>query len=131
MSRYDNKSTKQLHKIAWKHFSEYIRRKSPICFTCDARKSWKELQAGHYIHTNRLQHWLLDFNELNVKPQCIRCNNYLSGNTTEYARKLVQLYGPDVLEELNLLKHKEYIISRDEAIEYVKKYLELKKGLSD
>lgn len=120
-----------MHKIAWKHFSEYIRKKRPICFTCGVKKHWKELQAGHYIHTNRLQHWLLDFDERNVNSQCKRCNNYLSGNTTEYAYRLIRLYGPDVLEELQLLKHKEHIISRNEAIEYVKKYLELKKSISD
>lgn len=60
-----------VHNRVWKLMSEYIRTKDAdefgynTCYTCGARKHWKELQCGHYKHDK------LDFDERNLKRQCL------------------------------------------------------------
>lgn len=82
---------------AWDTFSEWVRRSSKgICYTCHKQFDWKtECNAGHYKHN------VLDFDEMNIHNQCIRCNHYLSGNGTEYALHLLQDYGKKKLEDLH------------------------------
>src|SRR6185295_6730992 len=87
----------RLHKKAWALFSEYVRRSSKgICFSCGARKHWKELDAGHYIHGR------LDYDELNIHAQCTYCNRYLHGNLGKYAERLLARHGEAALQELRL-----------------------------
>jgi NAD-dependent SIR2 family protein deacetylase len=64
------------------------------CYTCGKKFHWKELQAGHYIHGKG------DFNTDNLKPQCPRCNKWLSGNLGKYAEHLLKDYGEAWLEQL-------------------------------
>jgi len=86
-------SLKALHKKAWALKSEYIRRSEKgICFTCGVHKPWKEQQAGHYIHGD-----CMDFVELNIHCQCVRCNKWLSGNEGKYAERLILEYGLDAV----------------------------------
>jgi hypothetical protein len=82
---------------AWATFSEWVRRSSNgVCYTCGDVKDWKtECNAGHYKHN------VLDFDEMNVHNQCIRCNHHLSGNGTEYALHLLRDYGQEALEDLH------------------------------
>lgn len=88
-----HKSTKSLHKKAWKLQSEYIRKiERGICFTCGAKKHWREQNAGHYIHKD-----CLDFDPINIHCQCVRCNSYLSGNLGIYAERLIAEYGEDAV----------------------------------
>lgn len=98
-----------LKKKLWGIFSRFIRLSHADengmvrCFTCGALKNWKEAQAGHYHHgTVSLN---LYFDERNVKPQCVRCNMWLSGNGAEYALGLQRLYGPQILETLDAEKN--------------------------
>lgn len=128
MGRYDNKSVKELWGIAWKYFSQYIRKKEGgICFTCHKISSWSSNHAGHFVHTGSARNWELDFNEKNVHCQCIRCNKFLSGNLAVYAENLETKYGFGIVQELNRLKHKPITPSREEAIELLSKYKELSK----
>lgn len=86
---------KIIKKKAWKAFSEFIRKRDRNCFTCNARPfSWKELQAGHFIHGK------LDFDEMNINAQCIRCNHFLSGNLASYTINLIRKHGMEKVEEL-------------------------------
>lgn len=84
---------KTIHDRVWKLMSKYVRLKYADkqgkckCYTCDVVKNWKELQAGHFKH-NRL-----DFDERNLKPQCVKCNKWLSGRLDVYAENLIKDYG--------------------------------------
>ena len=102
-----NKTLPQLIKELDKWFSLYIRQKDANfkgfvkCYTCDKKMNWKESDAGHYIKRNHLgARW----DERNVKPQCARCNRWLNGNQDEFAVRLMEDYGSDILEELQELK---------------------------
>lgn len=53
---------------------------------------WKELQAGHFYHSK------LDFEPLNIHPQCVYCNHHIRGNLNVYATNLVRDHGAEVLE---------------------------------
>ena len=54
-----------------------------VCVTCNVKKPWKELQAGHYEKRGKNQ---LRYDETNVHPQCVGCNVFQKGNYTRYAR---------------------------------------------
>ncbi len=115
-------SLKSLRKKAWKLQSEYIRRKEGgICFTCTDTRPWKEQQAGHYIHGDRM-----DFVFLNIHCQCVRCNKWLSGNSGIYAEKMIVRYGLDTVTHLREIdrerKSKAYKYSIFELEEIILRY---------
>lgn len=93
---------KTLHASTWKLMSEYIRRKDAdefgmnYCYTCGAKKHWKELQCGHFKHDK------LDFDERNLRPQDYHCNNYLSGRLDVYAERLIKENDMDWFNQLVL-----------------------------
>ena len=107
-----NKARKQpkigtAKRKAWVVFSEYIRTRDCLkttglrdygyCITCSRAIPRKLLQAGHFIpgrHNANL------FSEGGVKAQCYNCNINLRGNTLEYRRQIIKLYGEGADEEL-------------------------------
>lgn len=96
----------QLKKKVWKLYSEWIRRKDAVngwnkCVTCGVMKSYKELQAGHFIPG---RHPSILFDERNCHPQCYSCNcGWLKGNPVKYFRYMQVTYGDKVIEELERL----------------------------
>lgn len=87
-------------KKAWDLFSRYIRLRDclkttgctsfGLCITCQKRYHFKLLQAGHFIsgrHNANL------FSEKGTHAQCYNCNINLRGNTLEYRRKIIKMYG--------------------------------------
>ena len=95
-SKIKHFNLKSLRKKAWKLQSELIRRyEKGICFTCGDTRSWKEQQAGHYIHKD-----CLDFDLVNIHCQCVRCNKWLHGNSGVYAERLIAEYGEAAIMEL-------------------------------
>ena len=54
------------------------------------------MDAGHFIHNK------LDFDPRNLKIQCGRCNRYLRGNLGVYAIKLIQEYGLEWVNQLQV-----------------------------
>ena len=85
---------------AWDLFSQYIRLRDclkttgcasfGLCVTCGKRYHFKLLQAGHFIagrHNAGL------FSEKGTHAQCYNCNVVLKGNTLEYRRRIIQMYG--------------------------------------
>jgi len=91
-----HKSLKTLHKKAWRLHSEYVRKSERgICYTCGKHNHWKLCNAGHYVHQNSL-----DFDPVNIHCQCVRCNNYLSGNLGIYAERLIAEYGEEAVADL-------------------------------
>jgi len=101
------KSISKLKKEVWAVFSKYIRSRDclkttgctswGLCVTCDKRLHFKMLQAGHFIpgrHSANL------FSERGVHAQCYNCNMNLRGNTLEYRRRIIRMYGEGADEEL-------------------------------
>lgn len=119
-------------KKVWKTFSEYIRARDcmrttgcasfGLCITCGKRYHIKLLQAGHFV-SGRHNHNLFD--EKGVHAQCYNCNVNLKGNTLEYRRQIIKLYGvgaDERLEEDNKIIKKFTI----EELEELNKELKMK-----
>ena len=86
-------------KVAQTTFNHYIRlrdEKEP-CISCQ-RYHKGQYHAGHYRTTAAAPQ--LRFNEFNVAKQCSACNNYKSGNITEYRINLVKKIGVQEVEKL-------------------------------
>lgn len=101
------KTVSSVKKKVWKVFSEYIRKRDCLkttglidagrCITCGQVKPMSLLQAGHFIvgrHNANL------FSERGTNAQCYNCNINLKGNTLEYRRKIIEMYGEGADEEL-------------------------------
>lgn len=116
-------SLPKLKKKAWKLISLYVRSNGSQegfneCFTCYKWCSWKyDLQAGHYIHGK------LDFDLRNLKPQCVQCNHYKSGNLGVYAERLLKEYGQNWIDQLRAKAQvKGNYYTRIELNEIIEKY---------
>lgn len=109
------KSLAKVKKKFWTLFSIYIRMRDglettgstewALCITCDKRYHFKLLQAGHFVagrHSSNL------FSERGTHAQCFNCNINLKGNTLEYRRKIIELYGKGVDEELEEISRQTY-----------------------
>jgi hypothetical protein len=102
--RTNYKSRKRFFKRLWALWSIHIRLKyadwkeNVQCFTCGKTLHWRQSHAGHY------HHGVLDYDELNIHPQCAGCNTYRAGRLDQYALNLIRKYGADVLEELDRRK---------------------------
>ncbi len=123
----------KLKKQAWVLFSQYIRMRDclkttgcasfGLCITCGKRYHIKLLQAGHFIsgrHNANL------FSEKGTHAQCYNCNINLRGNTLEYRRKIIEMYGEgtDVELENESRQTKKYSVpDMAELIEYLKEQL--------
>lgn len=94
------KSISSMKRKVWKIFSEYIRLRDCLkttgladygkCITCSRTVPRTLLQAGHFIsgrHNANL------FSERGTNSQCYNCNINLRGNTLEYRRRIIELYG--------------------------------------
>lgn len=100
MKKKPKPTLSKLKKKLWPIFSVYVRMRDglettgttewALCITCEKRYHFKLLQAGHFIagrHSSNL------FSERGVHAQCYNCNINLRGNTLEYRRKVIELYG--------------------------------------
>lgn len=93
-------------KELWKVFSEYVRKRDDgQCYTCNTKKHWKEMQAGHY-RTGATCNLDLYFDERNVHTQCYRCNINLSGNWREYQSRMHREYGKEIDTVFDVMNQK-------------------------
>ncbi len=124
----------QVKKQLWTIFSLYIRMRDgfettgstewALCITCSKRYNIKMLQAGHFISG---RHNAGLFSEQGVHAQCYNCNINLKGNTLEYRRKIIQMYGEgaDLKLEKEAEEVKKFTIPELEyKIEYYKQKIE-------
>ncbi len=127
------KTLTSLKKKVWEVFSPYIRTRDclkttgcasfGLCITCGKRYHFKLLQAGHLIpgrHNANL------FNERGCHAQCYNCNINLRGNTLEYRRKVIEMYGEGADEEIeeHARQYKKFtIIDLEELVLYYKEKL--------
>lgn len=103
-------------------FSQYIRllhadKNGEVkCYTCEFKSYWKQagIEAGHFKGRSHMNtRWLAS----NVKPQCIKCNQFLQGNIEMFTKNLVKEYGEDFLVWVEIQSKKNAKISTA----YVKK----------
>jgi hypothetical protein len=119
------KSTTKLQKLfsqAWRVWSVHIRSSSADwqgyteCWTCRKKYPWKELHAGHYHHGR------LDFDPLNIHPQCVRCNLRLHGNLGAYSERLIEEYGPNAIKRLRIRANTVHKYTIPELESVIKRY---------
>jgi hypothetical protein len=64
------------------------------CITCNKTLHFTHIDAGH------LRHGVLDFDPINLNPQCITCNKYNSGQRDLYYIWAVKTYGKKTIDDL-------------------------------
>jgi endogenous inhibitor of DNA gyrase (YacG/DUF329 family) len=74
-----------------------LRDEGKPCISCGKPIRLKR-NAGHYLSVG--SHPELRFNEFNINLQDERCNSYLSGNSVEYRKGLIERYGIKIVEWL-------------------------------
>lgn len=108
-----------LKEKAWRIFSKWVRNRDKRCITCG---STNQLQAGHFWHG------VLDFDEMNINAQCVKCNKYLSGNLAPYSVYLINKHGIDKFKDLEkrhwLALRGEFRSDKD-YLEIIEKYKKL------
>ena len=115
------KSLKSLKTEAWRVWSIHIRQLGMdfqgynYCYTCNKRVHWSEGNAGHYRHD------AYDYDERNVKFQCVFCNLGESGRSDNFYLHLIKDYGLEEAERLRKRK-KWNDYSRTELQEIITKY---------
>ena len=77
------------------------------------------IQNGHYVSRGFNS---LRYSERNTAAQCVGCNIFRKGNLDEYALRLRQKYGSDILEQLAAEKKKIKQFTIRELEEIIKKY---------
>lgn len=115
-----SKLVKKLDNI----FSQYIRLSNSkngncTCVTCGKVGHWKNggIQAGHFMSR---KHYSTRWDERNVKPQCVGCNMFKSGEQYKFSLYL----GEQLSEELLQESHKICKFTSDELEEMVTHYTE-------
>jgi hypothetical protein len=83
-------------------FSLYVRTKHSkngvcTCCTCGRKFEIKKIQAGHF---QSRKHYSTRWDELNVHPQCPKCNVFSQGEQYEYAKFLDKTYGEGTADSL-------------------------------
>tara|TARA_R100001198_G_C5128067_1_gene147614 strand:- start:119 stop:529 length:411 start_codon:yes stop_codon:yes gene_type:complete len=103
-------------------FSQYIRLKNSkngicTCVTCGKKGHWKTggIQAGHFMSR---KHYSTRWDEDNVKPQCVGCNMFRSGEQYKYSLYL----GKQLSENLHQKSNKIVKFTNIELEEMFKHY---------
>lgn len=102
-------------------FNQFIRLrdKDLPCISCGRYHSG-QYHAGHYRSVGACPE--LRFDELNVHKQCSACNNYKSGNITEYRINLVRKIGAEEVERLEQQNHPPLKLTIDEIKDLIQVY---------
>lgn len=106
-------------------FSAYIRCRDARdggmgpCATCHKMISYRKGHCGHYI---KRQHLGTRWDERNAALQCVSCNTYRGGAMDEFAFYLLRRYGPYILEELRMLKHRVWKPTREELLQLIERF---------
>ena len=77
------------------------------------------MQSGHLID-GRTVSILLD--ERGIKPQCVGCNMFKSGNKQEFIPKFIDEHGRELYDELLALSKQTKNVSIEEYEEIIKGY---------
>ena len=88
------KTRGQLLREAQAAFNRFVRARDANlgCVSCDKPSTWRgQWHASHYRSVGG--HPEVRFDEANCHRSCSPCNNFLSGNLTEYRKELLQRIG--------------------------------------
>ncbi len=89
-----------------------------VCVTCGKVQPWSGgcggMNAGHFLASRRNS---ILFEELNVWPQCTRCNTYEGGNPQAYRLWMEEVHGQDVIDRLRKLKETSIMFTGDELVD--------------
>ena len=96
-------------KKTWTEFSKYIRTRDCLqstgrsyygkCFTCGRITEFAYLHAGHFISG---RNGSILFDERGCHAQCAYCNTGLDGNKKAYEKKMMNLYGRETIDKLQI-----------------------------
>lgn len=65
-------------------------------------KHWQDIDAGHfYSRRHRSVRW----DEMNVHPECKRCNRFDTDHLHGYFKFMIDRYGVDKMQELTDIKN--------------------------
>ena len=111
-------------------FNKFIRLRDngKECISCDTILNFekKKFDAGHLFNANN--HWNIRFDEQNVNGQCVKCNKHLHGNLLSYREKMIQRWGEDTLNRLQLVSKKIRHFTKFELEEILDEYKYLNKN---
>ena len=118
-------SISSLKKKAWNLLSKAIRLEAADkngickCVTCDQKKPWKEIQAGHLVsgRTNGVL-----FDERGIFPQCYACNVCRQGMGAEYTLFIIENYGQGLVDELIQKRRETVRFTKTELKEMIEGY---------
>lgn len=123
--RYKNPN-KALKRNLWLVFSRYIRSLHNKCFTC---KDGTPDHCGHFLRNSERNQSLggnaLWYDERNFAAQCVICNNYNGGEQAVFGIKLEAKYGVGIMQELEQLKNKYKLWTKEEIVSLTEHYKEL------
>ncbi|HDY88114.1 MAG TPA: hypothetical protein ENH82_08390 [bacterium] len=85
------------------------------CCTCNRVRSFRQMDAGHFISRGSGGGSGVYFDERNVNTQCKSCNAFHQGAPLEYNDFMKEKYGQEVIDEL---RRKDKIIHRHASIEH-------------
>lgn len=110
------KTLAQLKKDLTKVFNAFIRQRDSLpngtfkCISSGKVLPVSQMHAGHFhpAGSNSAIRW----HEKNVNGQSIHDNYYKHGNPLGYQKGIVEKYGMEVLEELEMKRHQPYKPSR-------------------
>lgn len=112
MRRRQKRSKREILKDkAWSVFSKFIRQRDKNCVTCSTGKAEN---AGHFWHG------VLDFDEMNIHGQCVRCNKYMSGNLAVYSTYLIEKYGLKAFDDLKIRHYRAMKGEKRSELDYEK-----------
>lgn len=96
------------------------------CITCDARYPWNDLRinAGHFV-SRKCRTTIFQF--VNCHPQCVKCNQHLSGNAAEYERFMVEKYGQEAVDDLKTLGRESIKWTCEELAEKKIQFMEMER----
>ena len=92
------------------------------CVTCGVTKHYKDqIHGGHFIERGYRATKLL---EENIHPQCSGCNSFKHGNQVPYTLYMIDMYGREFVDELEILKHEPRVWDRESLNELIKELKE-------
>jgi hypothetical protein len=102
MKKQKKETLSSQKKKTWHEFSKFIRLRDArngycTCVTCGAIKTWKTMQAGHFIsgRTNSVL-----FEEKLVHAQCPACNIFKHGNYVNYTLFMLKKHTKEEIEQM-------------------------------
>ena len=124
----------QIKKKLDEVFSQYIRLKYAdyrgivSCYTCGTPYKWTQIHAGHFQSRAKMS---TRWDEINVKPQCVRCNIFKNGESYLFSRVLDAEYGAGTADKVYLKSEELKNFTIPELKEMLEEYTKKRDELSD